>query len=248
MLTRDDAPDVPEKAALVIAPRGMLVEQLAGDPTDRAIQQLTGQENPETLWRDLDDAIRAATDDDRIQALYLGLNQMAGGGLSKLQALRAAIDEFKASGKPVIATSDFYLRDSYYLASAADEIYLHKLGMVLLDGYGRYRTYYKEGIDKARDRLERLQGRRVQVGGRAVPAQRHVGGGPRGEPRVDGRSVALVPRRRRRRPGHHTRGADRRHRSLRRADRGGRTATPARWRWPAGWSTTSPTATRCARA
>lgn len=149
LLTRDDTPEVPEKAALVIAPRGMLVEQLAGDPTDRAIQQLTGQESPETLWRDLDDAIRAAADDDRIQALYLGLDQLAGGGLSKLQALRASIEEFKAGGKPVIATSDVYLRDSYYLASAADEIHLHKQGLVLLEGYGRYRTYYKEGIDKA---------------------------------------------------------------------------------------------------
>ncbi len=73
---------------------------------------------------------------------------MSGSYLSKLQALRAAIDDFKTSGKPVIASADFYLRDSYYLASAADEIYLHKLGVVLLDGYGRFRTYYKEGIDK----------------------------------------------------------------------------------------------------
>ena len=149
MALRDDTPDVPDKAALVIQPRGQLVEQLAGDPTDRAIQKLTGQETPETLWRDLDRAIRAAKDDDRIQALYLGLNQMGGSWPSKLRALDAAIEEFKASGKPVLAYSDFYLRDSYYLASAADEIYLHKMGMVILDGYGRFRTYYKEGIDKA---------------------------------------------------------------------------------------------------
>jgi protease-4 len=150
MLTRDHTPEVPESAALIIAPHGMLVEQLAGDPTDRAIQKLTGQQSPETLWRDLDDAIRAAKDDDRIQALCLYLNQMAGAGpgLSKLQALRAAINEFKTSGKPVIAYSDVYLRDSYHLASAADEVYLHRMGMVLLGGYSRFRTYYKEGIDK----------------------------------------------------------------------------------------------------
>ena len=146
---RDTTPDVPDKAALVIAPRGQLVEQLAGDPTDRAIQKLTGQETPETLWRDLDRAIRAATGDDRIQALYLGLDKMGRSWPSKLRALGAAIEEFKTSGKPVLAYSDFYGRDAYYLAAAADEIYLHKLGMVILDGYGRFRTYYKEGIDKA---------------------------------------------------------------------------------------------------
>jgi protease-4 len=148
MLARGDTPEVPKSAALVIAPRGRLVEQLAGDPLDRAMQKFTGQEVPETLWRDLDDAIRAAKDDDRIQALFLNLNQMTGAGLSKLQNLRAAIEEFKTSGKPVIAAADFYLRDSYYLASVADEIYLHNMGMVLLDGYGRFRTYYKEGIDR----------------------------------------------------------------------------------------------------
>ena len=150
MLTRDDTPEVPDTAALVVAPHGLLVEQLSGDPTDRAIQKLTGQEAPETLWRDLDDAIRAARDDDRIQALCLYLSRMsgAGPGLSKLQALRAAIEEFKTSGKPVIAYADFYLRDAYYLASAADEVYVHKLGGAILDGYGRFRTYYKEGIDR----------------------------------------------------------------------------------------------------
>ena len=109
MLVRDDTPEVPKTAALVIAPRGTLVEQLAGDMTDRAIQKLIGQEEPETLWRDLDEAIRAAKDDDRIQVLFLNLNQMMGAGLSKLQALRAAVEEFKTSGKPVIAASDFYL-------------------------------------------------------------------------------------------------------------------------------------------
>jgi len=148
MLTGSDTPEVPERAALVISPRGSLVEQLAGDPADRAIQKLTGQVLPETLWRDLDDAIRAARDDDRIEALFLNLNSMGGAGLSKLQALRATIEDFKTSGKPVIAAADSYARDSYYLASQADEIYLHYMGMVLLDGYGRYRTYYKEGIDR----------------------------------------------------------------------------------------------------
>ena len=149
MVLRDDKPEVPESAALVITPNGQIVEQLAGDPADRAIQKLTGNEQPETLWRDLDDAIRAAKDDDRIKALFLNLNQMAGAGLSKLQLLRGAIEDFKTSEKPVIASADAYLRDAYYLASTADEIFLHDMGMVILPGYGRFRTYYKQGLDRA---------------------------------------------------------------------------------------------------
>jgi protease IV len=144
----DDLPTVPDGAALVVAPKGLIVEQLAGDPVDRAIEKLTGEEQPETLWRDLDEAIRAAKGDDRIKALVLDLDQMTGAGLSKLQSLRAAVQDFKQSGKPVVATGDFFDTSQYYLAASADEIHLHHMGMVLLDGYGRFRTYYKEGLDR----------------------------------------------------------------------------------------------------
>jgi protease-4 len=144
----DEVPTVADGAALVVRPRGVIVEQLAGDPIDRALDKLTGAEEPETLWRDLDEAIRAARDDDRIQALLLDLSQMSGAGLSKLQQLRAAVQDFKESGKPVVAGADFYGTGQYYLAAAADEIHLHHMGMVLLDGYGRFRTYYKEGLDR----------------------------------------------------------------------------------------------------
>ena len=53
-------PIVPHKTALVIAPQGTLVEQLAGDPFDRAVAELYGQQRAETLVRDLVDAIEAA--------------------------------------------------------------------------------------------------------------------------------------------------------------------------------------------
>ena len=144
-----DGPEVPESAALVIAPRGVIVEQLAGDPLDRAVDKLTGDDRPETLYRDLVRVIRAAKDDDRIKALLLDLDQMSGAGLSKLQSLRGEIDAFKESGKPVIAAGDLYAKSQYYLASSADEIYLHSMGLVLLDGYGRFRNYYKDGLDRA---------------------------------------------------------------------------------------------------
>lgn len=144
----DKGPEVPEKGALVISPVGNLVEQLAGDPVQRAVDKLTGNDTPETLMLDLVDGIRAAKDDDRIQALVLDLDNLGGAGLTKLQVLRQELESFKASGKPLIATADNYTRNSYYLASLADEVYLHTMGLVLLDGYGRYRTYHKEGIDR----------------------------------------------------------------------------------------------------
>ena len=145
----DGSPEVPKSAALVVAPRGLIVDQLSGGTVDRAIGQLTGDDEPETLKRDLERAIRAARDDERIKTLVLDLTGLDGAGLSTLQDMRAVIGEFKTSGKPVIATADFYAKSQYYLATTADEIYLHHMGEVLLDGYGRFRTYHKEGLDKA---------------------------------------------------------------------------------------------------
>jgi len=132
----------------VIAPKGQIVEQLAGDAIEQAKGQLTGNSRPETLGRDLVRTIRAAKDDKRVKALLLDLNSMSGARPAMLQDLKAAVEDFKESEKPVIATSDYYLKSQYYLASAADEIYLTDFGLVLLDGYSRYRAYHREGLER----------------------------------------------------------------------------------------------------
>ncbi len=148
LLLADRRPKVPKGAALVISPSGLLAEQLHGKPGERALLDLLGRKRPETLMRSVLEAVEAARDDDRIQALYLDLGQMAGGGLSKLQALRRSIEAFRESGKTVVASADFYTQSRYYLASTADEIYLHQMGVVLLTGYGVYRNYFKEALDR----------------------------------------------------------------------------------------------------
>ncbi|PZN33082.1 MAG: signal peptide peptidase SppA [Proteobacteria bacterium] len=142
------APIVPGEAALVIAPQGVLVEQLSGDPFERAVAEAYGQGRAETLLRDLVDAVRMARDDRRIRALVLDLGELTGGGLSKLEELGGAIREFRESGKPVIALGEGYDQAQYYLAAHADEIYLDPQGAVLIQGYGYYRAFLKGAIDK----------------------------------------------------------------------------------------------------
>jgi protease-4 len=147
-LLPEGRPDVPDRAALVVAPRGRLVEQLSGDPVDRAFNRLTGSQPSETLLKDVVDGIEAATDDDRIEAMLLDLRRFGGGGLSKLQEIREAILGFKEAGKTVVAAADFYGQGRYYLAATADEIYVRRDGGVIIEGFGAYRRYYKEGIDR----------------------------------------------------------------------------------------------------
>ncbi len=139
---------IPGSAALVVAPRGTLVDQLSGDALERAIAKAQGVPLQETLMRDVVDALRSARDDNRIKALVLDLDGLTGAGLSKLQELAREISSFKESGKPVIAVGDSYTRDQYYLAAQADEVFMHPMGLVLVDGYSRFLPYYKSLLDK----------------------------------------------------------------------------------------------------
>jgi protease-4 len=144
-------PKVPDGAALVVKPRGTIVEQLsAGDPVEQLVARSAGvgAMASETLLKDLLDAIRAAKDDKRIKAIYLDTGDMAGAGLTKLRDLRGALADFRKSGKKVVAYGDDYTQGQYYLAAQADEVYLHPDGVVLLHGLGRWRNYYKEGLDR----------------------------------------------------------------------------------------------------
>ena len=141
-------PRVPAKAALLVAPEGQLVEQLSGEPVQRALEEARGEERAETLLWDLTDSIRAAAADSRIQAVALDLEKFESGTQPSLEELAAALREFRASGKKVIAYGAELTQERYYLAAQADEIYLDPMGFVLIDGYDRYRTYLKDALDK----------------------------------------------------------------------------------------------------
>ncbi len=141
-------PLVPDKAALVIAPQGPIVEQFTGDAVERALAETLRTGPAETRLRDLVEAIRAAGDDERISSLYLDLGGLDGAGVAKLQEVGAAIDAFRKSGKPVLAYGDYYDQPQYYLAAHADEIYLDPHGIAYVDGFANYGMFVKDALDK----------------------------------------------------------------------------------------------------
>ena len=145
---RTSIPRLPAKAALLVQPEGEIVEQAAGDPFERAVAEARGLGNDETPLRDLTDVIDATRSDARIQALVLDFDAMSGGGQPTLDEFARAVDAFRKSGKKVIARGTGFTRDTYYVAAHADEIYVEPLGFVMLEGYDRYRMYFKGAFDK----------------------------------------------------------------------------------------------------
>ncbi|MBF7072586.1 signal peptide peptidase SppA [Glaciecola sp. MH2013] len=149
--TSSDTVKVPNDSALVLNLQGNLViEKTYVDPAEKFIGEAIGQnqENPEILVRDLVKVIENAKEDKRIKALVLKLGGLGGGGLDKMRDVADALTDFKTSGKPVYSMGDYYGQNQYYLAAHADNVYLHPMGALIIEGYGRYRMYYKEGLEK----------------------------------------------------------------------------------------------------
>ncbi len=148
-----DTVSVPNEAALVLDPTGLIVEQKqALDPVARILSG-DSQAEAETLHRDLLTAIRTAAEDKRIQVMVLQLDGLAGASMSVLEELGAAIEDFKATGKVVYSFGPGYTQTQYYLAAHADEVLIDShsfqaFGGVFLTGFGIYPTYLKGILDK----------------------------------------------------------------------------------------------------
>ena len=137
-----------DKTALVMGLAGPIVEQRSGSLRETALAQAQGQEQDKTQLRDILSVLDAAAKDPKITQLVLVLDEFSSAGLSSLREVAAAVQRFKASGKPVVAWGSAYDQRQYYIAAHATEVFMHPMGMVYLDGYGRLRNYYKDAFDK----------------------------------------------------------------------------------------------------
>ena len=145
-------PKIPDNCALVLELKGDIVEQRTlVDPLTRALSSVTGSSLPEeTLLQDVLDVLETAADDRRISILVLRTDQLTGAGLNQLLDIARAMDRFKAKGKLIVAVGRSFSQGQYFLAAHADEIYLDPMGAVSLQGFGVFRLYFKELLDRLR--------------------------------------------------------------------------------------------------
>ncbi|EPU7921063.1 signal peptide peptidase SppA [Vibrio parahaemolyticus] len=148
--TGEGRPVIEKESALVMNLSGPIVEQRRYvNPMDSVAGSLIGNEMPkENVLFDIVDTIRYAKDDAKVSGLVLALRDLPETNLTKLRYIAKALNEFKASGKPVYAVGDFYNQSQYYLASYADKVYMAPDGGVLIKGYSAYSMYYKTLLEK----------------------------------------------------------------------------------------------------
>ncbi|MEO0435368.1 MAG: signal peptide peptidase SppA [Pseudomonadota bacterium] len=138
---------LPDKAALLLDLGGRIVDVRSRVDASSILfeQNATGRE---ILLTDLVDSVRLAAKDERINSLVMRLDRLVAIGQSKTTELAEAIDEFRASGKPIVAYGDYFTQDQYRLAVEADTILLHPQGLVALEGFSYYINFFAEALEK----------------------------------------------------------------------------------------------------
>jgi protease-4 len=137
-----------DKTALVLDLRGTLVEQEAAGARELALAEARGDTKSTTRLRDVLRALALAAKDEHITSVLLMTDELHNAGLPMLHEVALALERFKASGKPVIAWGSHYDQRQYYLAAHATQAYLHPMGLVMIEGFGGYRNYYRDALDK----------------------------------------------------------------------------------------------------
>ncbi|MEM9837116.1 MAG: signal peptide peptidase SppA [Bacteroidota bacterium] len=130
------------------------ITELTGNSEFDQFSGFTASSMDEVLGiHDLIRVIEEAKVDDNIKGIYLD-QQSVSAPLTKLRQLHRALLDFKESGKFVVAFAPVMTQSAYYLATAADEVYLGPLGIIDFRGLGAEIPYYKKALDKAGIKME----------------------------------------------------------------------------------------------
>ena len=135
-------PDVPENSVLVLKVSGDLPDYAP----ENAMAKAFGIEQKQS-FTSLLTQLRKAKVDSRIGAVLLDID-FPGIGWGKSDELREAIKDFRASGKPAYAYMEIGTNREYYIATAADKIFLPPSGDVYINGFAAQAMFYRGSLDK----------------------------------------------------------------------------------------------------
>jgi protease IV len=162
-MSGDRPPRLASDTALVLNLQGDLVEEQTLGAREAAVAELVGEQRYETRLRDVLLALDTAAKDPQISRAVLSLDQMGRAGQASLREIGAALERFKATGKPVYAWGENFSQSQYYLAAHANELYLHPAGLITVRGIAARRGYYKGLLDKVGVKVHAFQAGRFKT-------------------------------------------------------------------------------------
>ena len=141
-----------DKAVVNVEKHSILKVSLSGEITDRKqpvnfMDEITGDAPKRTALNSLVAAIAKAASDDDIEGIYLDCSGISA-GMAQLQAIRQALVKFKESGKWIYAYADSYAQGDYFVATAADSLFINPIGMADIHGLSATTMYFKDLLDK----------------------------------------------------------------------------------------------------
>jgi protease-4 len=149
LFSQPDMPSIEQDSALFIAPSGTLVEEITPPSSWRDVVFNT-QDAGLIAVKDLMKSIDLAAEDERITLLVLNFDELGGLSPSRAIAIGERLAAFRATGKQVLAYTEYSGQSQYLASSYANEIYLHPMGSVLLTGLGGDRLYFANLLEKLR--------------------------------------------------------------------------------------------------
>lgn len=144
----------PDNSILEIEIKNMIVDNANDDPLQFLMAR--GQDFSSTSVSSIKYALKKAKEDDKVKGVFLKLG-MFDGGFASLQDIRQYIQDFKSSGKFVYAHADFMDEKGFYLASAADSIFMNPAGDFFLNGFSSNIIYFKEALDKMGIKMQAIR-------------------------------------------------------------------------------------------
>lgn len=144
-VSEGSAPDIKKNSVLVLKLDGSVDERSESS----AMDELLGNDTGASSLQDILESIDKAKANDRIKGIYIeaGLGFTPDSHASAL-AIRNKLEEFKKSGKWIIAYSDRYTQTGYYISSVADQVLLNRHGMLDWHGVAAQPFFVKDALAK----------------------------------------------------------------------------------------------------
>lgn len=142
-MSEDQKPSIENNSVLVLNFKNPILDSYTEAET--SIFDFGSKKN--TLLIDVLDAINKAKTDDNIKGISIETDEIQA-GITQIDDIRAALEDFKKSGKFVYAYGNNMSQKSYYLASVADKLFLNPVGMVELKGMSTEVTFFKDFAEK----------------------------------------------------------------------------------------------------